>query len=337
MQKARTVRRHCKIVATGSAFPDAVVTNADIIREYGHRVTDAVIQKTFGIRERRIVPRGVADTDLLGAAAERCLAKAAVAPERLSKLLVTKFIGDRVLPMTASMLQRRLRCSTAVQSFDVDGGITSCLHAMDVAASAINSGDDFVLIVSGGVNSPFMSKTDPRTAFLYGDGAAAILLGPAEERHIEASYFYSNWEYADVAVGFSMRDAFRSAVESGNYGTLKDLYRVGNWSDAHDFMVNATEVTASRMLAAAGMTIRDMDLFFMTEHGRRFSNAVVERLGIDVRKVVTVNHKYGNTMSAMLPIALDEAYGTGMMNTGYRVMIVSVGEGISGGGVIYTV
>ena len=200
--------------------------------EHRHCVTDAVVKKTLGVSERRIANRGVADTDLLGIAAERCLAKAGVTPERLSKLIVNKFIGDRILPMTGSMLQRRLGCSTAIQSFDIDGGITSFLHALDVAASAINSGDELVLVVSGGISSPFLNKEDPRTAFLYGDGAGAVLLGVAEEPHIEASYFYTNYEYADLAVGFSMRQTVDSLRDTSECYAIQDVYRVGNWKDA---------------------------------------------------------------------------------------------------------
>lgn len=253
--------RQSRIIATGSAFPENVVTNADIISKYNHSVTDIVIQKTIGVKERRVASDDSADSDLLCKAAIACLAKAGIRPEQLSKLIVNKFIGDKVLPMTASLLQKKLNCPDAIHSFDVDGGANSFLQALDLASAAINSGDSYILIVSGGINNCLASRTDPRTAFLFGDGAGAVLLGPSDKQHILSSYFFSNYEFADLFTGFTHCKNIPSDIhETKNYEILYDQYHAGNWKVAEDFIIQALKVTAEKMLDATGLTFNDIVL-----------------------------------------------------------------------------
>ncbi|MCI0493399.1 hypothetical protein L0Z72_00200 [candidate division KSB1 bacterium] len=94
--KKRNIKQHCQIIATATYFPDRVVTNQDIIDTNQLSVTDTAIRKTLGVTHRRVAEEGVADSDLLVKAAERCLQKAGVGVDQLSKLLVTKFLGDRI-------------------------------------------------------------------------------------------------------------------------------------------------------------------------------------------------------------------------------------------------
>lgn len=336
--KKRIFNRHCKILSTGSFFPETVVTNDQIIRDYDHKVTDVVIRKTVGVRERRVAEKGYADSDLLVIAAQQCLQKAGIKPEELSKILVTKFLGDRALPMTASFLQRKLNCTHAVQSFDIDGGINSFLQAFDLACCAINSGDKYILIVSGGIINTLVKKTDPRYAFLFGDGAAAILLGPSDELHIESSYFFTNHEFIDHTTGFSHRKRFSSDIhETKNYEILYDLYETGDWKNTCDFIVEACKTTVNKILQDCGIDLNEIDLFLITESNRRQWQTIIDNLNIDTNKTVSVIEKYGNTMSAMLPVLLDEAFKTGRIREGSRIFLLSIGEGISGGGLIYRV
>lgn len=336
--KQRIIQRHCTIVATASAFPQKVVTNAEIIKDYNHGVTDIAVQKTFGVKERHVAEFGVVDTDLLSRAASACLMKAGIRPEQLSKLIVNKFLGDRVLPMTASLVQKKLNCPDAIQSFDVDGGANSFLQALDLASSAINSGDGYILIVSGGIINTLVSRTDPRHAFLYGDGAGAVLLGPTDRKHIESSYFYTNYMYADLAVGFTHLNKVSSDIhEKKEFNSLYEQYHTGNWKDAQEFILEACKTTAEKMLGVLELGMNDIDFFLITENNSRLWESIIAKLEIDKSKTISVIHKYGNTMSAMLPLLLDEAFKVERIKSGDRIMILSVGEGISGGGLIYKV
>jgi 3-oxoacyl-[acyl-carrier-protein] synthase-3 len=326
-----------RIAATATVLPDNRVNNQDLVAEYGHRVSPAVMQNLVGVRERRVAPHGTADSDLLAQAAERCLAQASVHVDELHKLFVTKFIGDRVLPMTASLLQHKLGAASAFQAFDIDGGINSFIHALDAASCSIATGDGPILIASGGVINRVISRTDPRVAFQFGDGTAAVLLVPAQQRHIHATYTFTNSEYSRLARGFSVRTTIPQDIhETKDYARLFDLYEQNDWKPAWDFVLTALDYTVQQLLDAAGKRREQVDLFLVTETQHRLWQAVLDRLGIEPRRTLSILSDRGNTMSAMLPMQLDEAIRAGVVGSGSLVMLLSIGEGLSGGGALLT-
>jgi 3-oxoacyl-[acyl-carrier-protein] synthase III len=324
-----------RVVATGSAFPDKIVTNQDIIDAQRLSVSANAMAKLVGVNERRVAPIGTVDTDLLALAAHRCLDEAQVKPDCLSKLIVTKFLGDRALPMTAALLQKKLDFEVAVQSYDVDGGTNSFLQALHLAECSIGLGDGPVLIVSGGVVNCLVSKSDPRLAFQFGDGAAAVLLSPVQKQHVLGSYFFSNYEYSDIARGFSVRDSVSETMyELGDYQSLHELYREGDLRVCIEFVKNSMAVTVAALLEKSGVTLPEVDLFLITENHVRIRAAIIEHLGIDQGKTISLRGGFGNTMSAMLPMQLDAARRNGVVKAGSYVMFLSLGEGLSGGGML---
>lgn len=333
--KQRSYTQSTRIVATGSALPSTTVDNAQIIKQSGLMVTDAMVRKTIGVTERRVANPTAMDTDLLCEAAQNCLARAGIDPAQLSKLIVTKFVGDRVLPMTASLLQRRLGCSHAIHAFDVDGGANSFLHAFDIATASINRGDEFILIVSGGIHNRLISRIDSRHAFLYGDGAGAVLLGPSTSGGTQAIYHYSNPQFIDLALGFSLRKLQQQCLPGGDGGGPICLYETSNWMDAAPFIVQASRRTLDELLRATGWELGDIDLVLLTENSGWLRNRLCNELGIDPNRTLSVLAKYGNTFSAMLPLLLDEACAAGCLQDGTRLLALSVGEGLSGGGFLY--
>jgi len=121
--------------------------------------------KTIGVERRHIAEKDEDDSDILAKSARGCLEKYGILPDDLSRIIVNKFVGDNFLPMTASRLQGKIGSKTAVHAFDIDGGISSFLYSMDAASRFINSGDEYILISSGGVISKFVSKADPGLRF----------------------------------------------------------------------------------------------------------------------------------------------------------------------------
>lgn len=341
--KKRNIKLHSKIMATASYFPETVQTNPDIIEANQLMVTDTVIRKTLGVEKRRVATAGIADSDLLVQAAKSCLQKAGIKPDQLSKLLVTKFLGDRILPMTASMVQRKLNASVAFHAVDIEGGINAFLHAIDLATryiSTTQATEQYILILSGGIHVAPISKTDPRLAFLFGDGAAAILLAVASEAHFLASYIYSNHAFYESAGSRKLTmDKWVSdkIYEQGEYHLLYDLYQMENWKNSIDFYLQAAEVTRDNLLAESQLRMNEIDLVLVTENNKRIRDLTLEKLNVPPEKSLSVIHEYGNTMSAMLPILLDRAANAGRLQSGMNIMLISHGEGASGGGLIYRV
>lgn len=341
--RPRIIRQHSRILATAAYLPERVVSNQGIIDAGGLPVTDVVVRKTLGIANRRVAPEGVADSDLLAEAARRCLAAAGLAPDQLSRILVTKLLGDRVLPMTAALVQRRLECRVAMHAVDIEGGTSAFLHALDLAIRYISTAandNETILVLSGGLHNLPVSKTDPRLAFLFGDGAAAMLLGVAAEPHFLASYAYTNHAYFAAAGTRTLKvdqSISERIYERGEVGLLYDLYTMGNWKDTADFYVEAAQVTRDRLLEESGLAMADIDWVLVTENNGRLRDLTLAGLGVPEARSLSVVEEYGNTMSAMLPLLLHKAFSEGRVEAGIHIMLISHGEGASGGGLIYRV
>jgi 3-oxoacyl-[acyl-carrier-protein] synthase III len=325
--------RHAAIVATATALPEEVVTNQTIIEQCGLEISDSGVRKMFGVAERRVSSHGTVDSDLLAKAARRCLERARVEAGQLSKIIVTKFLGDHLLPMTAAHVQRKLECPMAVQAFDVDGGSNSFLQALEIANLSVLSGDELVLVVSGGITNRLVGQADPRLAFCFGDGAAAVLVGRSEEPGFETAYALSNPEFLEDKVGFEMRKCIPT-----NLAELRDTkryyrnYRTSGGAAVAQFSVEACAEIAQRLLACAGCSMTDVDLCLIGEADHRTWTAMTERLSLAANGTMTVRHKYGNLMSATLPVLLHEAIEQSVVGKGSRIMLLSFGEGISAGG-----
>lgn len=328
--------RHCKIAASACYLPPRVRTNAEILAQQKLPFQETVIQRTIGVRTRHVASQEQCDSDLLAEASRACLAKAGIGVAELSKIIVNKLLGDRILPPTASLLQRKLGSSVAMQCMDLDGGSNSFLQAVDLSAKCIHSGDDHILIASGGKMHSLLSETDPRIAFLYGDGASAFLLAPSEQPHFLASYFFSNPAFAHLAGGIHFHDIAQALASQENVEMkLRNLFTLGNWKDAQEFILEAAQVTVQNLLQSAGISLAQIDRFLVSEWNYPLWELLIKHIGIPVEKTRSVLGQWGNTMSANLPMQFFHAEQQNPLQPGQHTLFLSIGEGISGGGMIY--
>ncbi|WP_010249989.1 3-oxoacyl-ACP synthase III family protein [Acetivibrio cellulolyticus] len=338
--KRKNINRYCEIKASASYTPEKSINNDDIISKYKLPFKASIIAKSIGVESRHVAEENESDSDILMVAADKCLKSYGLKVDNLSRLIVNKFYGDNILPMTASILQRKLGSNTAVHAFDIDGGVSSFLHAFDAASRFISTGDNNILIASGGVCNKLISKTDPRVAFLFGDAAASILLGYSDEQHILASYFYSNYEYYELATAITpltLIDMRETLDIKGQIDLIHDTYRMENWKEAEAFYREAIITVSKNLFLESGLGIGDIDLVLITENNRKIWELTLEVLGIGEEKSLTLLNDHGNTMSAMLPLLLDHGFSTGKIQKGMNIMLISHGEGLSGGGLIYKV
>ncbi len=341
--KKRNIKQFSKIIATGSYLPERCKTNQQIIEENNLSITDGVVRKSIGVEKRRVVDEGISDSDVLLAAAQACLQKAGLQPENLSKMLVNKFLGDNILPMTAAKVQKKMGTPLAFHAVDIEGGINSFLTSLDLATRYISSTQDDeqnILLLSGGAQAVSAGRIDPRVAFLFGDGAGAVLLAPSHNEHFLASYLYSNYDYYDIATSRKLRmdtELSDKIYEQEQYSLLYNLYQMDNWKESVDFYVEAAQHTRDNLLAESGLAASDIDLVLVTENNQKIRDLTLEALDVPDSKRLTVLSEYGNTMSAMLPILLDKAFSENRLETGQHIMLISHGEGASGGGMIYRV
>ncbi len=338
--KRKNINRYCKIKSTASYRPEKSIDNEEIIRKYGLQFKSSFITKAIGVESRFIAEDNQSDSDLLMISADKCLKQCGIKVDDLSRLIVNKYYGDNLLPMTASNLQRKLGSSTATHAFDIEGGISSFLYAFDAAARFISTGDENILISSGGISSKMISKTDPRVTFLFGDAAASILVGYSEQPHILASYFYSNYEFYELTTSITpltLIDKKGTIVIEEQMASVFDTYSVGNWKEAEAFYREAVLAVARNLFLESGLKIEDIDLVLVTENNRKIWELTLDTLGVGEHKSLSLIKDHGNTMSAMLPLLLDNGFATGQIQKGMNIMLISHGEGISGGGILYKV
>ncbi len=332
--------RHCKILASSSFIPPRVVANEEIIQKYNFPFKSSAIFKSLGVETRHVAEEHMADSDVLKESSQKCLNKIGLSPEKLSRLIVNKYYGDNLLPMTASKLLDKLGSKVAVHSFDIDGGVSAFLYSVDVISRFINTGDDYILLSSGGVNTRLMNKHDPKVAFLFGDASASLLFGYSEEKHILASYFYTNPQYYDLAlakaVPFAL-DADSKPIFDDRNSITFDSYRIGDLKIAEELYIEAAREISANLLDESGLVMDDIDLVLVTENTRQIWELTLEALGVSEHKSISVLKNYGNTMTAMLPLLIDVGFETGRIQPGMRIMLISHGEGINGGGLIYKV
>ncbi|MEJ6951881.1 3-oxoacyl-ACP synthase III family protein [Natronospora cellulosivora (SeqCode)] len=336
--KKRKINSYCKILSTAHFLPQEHISNEDIINKYDLPFKSSTIYKALGVEKRHIADESWEDSDVLLKSAKKCLDDYGISVDDLSKLIVNKYIGDNILPMTASRLQGKLGSNTAMHAFDIDGGISSFLHSLDLISAYINTGDKYIILSSGGIYRRFINKKDPRVSFLFGDASASILFGQANEKHFLASYMYSNYNYYHASVSLSAISAKEAGTSSENQlAYVYDNYHMDNWKIAEDFYRQASMEITKNLFEQSGLKMDEIDIVLVTENNKRIWELTLETIGVSEDKSISLLKNYGNTMSAMLPLLLDEGIRSGIIQEGMNVLMISHGEGMSGGGIVYKV
>ncbi len=318
-----------RIQGTGSFVPARVLTNVDLERMV--ETSDAWIVERTGIRERRIAASGESCSDLAVKAAERALEAAGVAAADLDLILVATCTGDAPLPATACVLQHRLGAQRAA-ACDISAACSGFVYALAVGDAYVRSGYRRVLVVGSEVMSMLMDWTDRGTCILFGDGAGAVVLGPAADgKGILSSHLHSDgtlWDLICVPGGGSAAPPSEKMLAEG----LQYLKMKGN--ETFKVAVRTMEEVAREALSANGLSVEDLDLYIPHQANVRIIKAVASRLGLPMEKVVMNMDRYGNTSAASIPLALDEAVRGGRVREGNLILMEAFGGGLTWGSVL---
>jgi 3-oxoacyl-[acyl-carrier-protein] synthase-3 len=315
-----------QILGTGSYVPDLVVTNADLKERLGFDDT-WIVQRT-GIRERRQVPAEMATSDLCYEAARRCIDSSGVDKDEIDLLIVATFSPDMAFPATACLLQDRLevRCG----AFDLQAACAGFVYALAVGANFVRAGSSKrCLVVGGDANSRITNPRDMKSYPLFGDGAGAVLIGPANDAHGFLSYHLgsdgSGGDLLSRPAGGSRRPVSASDIEAGLQLLQMDGPSIFTWA------VNTVTQSIQDVLHHAGLTPDAIDLFIPHQANIRIVNAVADVLGIPRQRVFTNLDRYGNTSAGSIPLALDEAVREMNLPAGSKVLLSGFGSGLTFG------
>ena len=318
-----------RIVGTGSTTPKRILTNKDL--ESIVDTTDEWITRRTGIKERRISSngRGENTSDLATSASLKALDMAGLSADSLDMIVLGTVTPDRQFPSAACMVQEALNANKAV-AFDVSAGCSGFLYALSVANNAIATGNCGNALVIGAERlSSITNWEDRSTCVLLGDGAGAVVVTPTTgsdgilSTHLESDGRF--WDLLYSSVGFSKIPEILDTIEP------MPFYLKMEGNKLFKKAVSCLADIATSALGHHGLSSADIRLMVPHQANLRIIRATAEKLGIPMEKVYTNIERYGNTSSASIPIALDEANREGLLKAGDCVLMVTFGAGLTWG------
>jgi 3-oxoacyl-[acyl-carrier-protein] synthase-3 len=316
---------YSRIVGTGGYLPPRVVTNDEFARRLD--TSDAWIRERTGIAERRIADESQASSDLALEASRAALAAAQLAPADIDLIIVATSTPDNVFPSTACLLQAKLGIK-ACPAFDVQAVCSGFVYALAIADRFIRSGmNRRALVVGAEVFSRIMDWNDRATCVLFGDGAGAVVLAAGETPGIHASVLHADGSYADIL-------SVPGNVCGGRIVGSPYLQMQGN--QVFKLAVKVLDEVARETLAAAEMSVADVDWLIPHQANVRILEATARKLGLPRERLAVTVDRHGNTSAASIPLALDEYVRAGKIRAGQRVMMEGVGGGFTWGAVLAT-
>ncbi|MBV9110605.1 MAG: ketoacyl-ACP synthase III [Gemmatimonadetes bacterium] len=324
IQAARPAR--ARIVSTGRWSPPRVVTNHDL--ESMVETSDEWIRSRTGITERRIADKDTGAADMGANAARIAMERAGITAEDVDILLVSTATPDRLLPSTACDIQALLGARNAA-AYDYASACSGFLYGLSLAEAHIAAGQaQTVLLICTEKMSSIIDWTDRATCVLFGDGAGAAVIKPADGdgRGILSGYFKSDGTLAEllyrpgggakIPLDIAVLDERSHFVKMAGPEVFKSAVR--SMCDA-----------AGNALERAGVSGDDVDLLVPHQANVRIIDATAKYAKIPPEKVYVNVDRYGNMSSASIPVALDEAREQGRVTDGSLVLMVAFGAGFT--------
>jgi 3-oxoacyl-[acyl-carrier-protein] synthase-3 len=315
-----------RIAGTGSYLPERIMTNREL--EESVDTSDEWITSRTGIRERRIAKEGEFTSHLASEAARRALEQAGVAAAEIELIIVATITPDTLTPATACYVQQQIGSLKAV-AFDVSAACSGFLYAMEFARHAVGAGAfRNALIIGAEKLSAFVDWNDRNTCVLFGDGAGAAVLLPSTNGggKILSSTLGTDGAQAEL---LNIPGGGSACPALPGTAPVKPAVLSMQGREVFKHAVNAMRQAAIDGIAAAGLTIADIDLIIPHQANLRIIDAIVERLDFDRDNVFINLDKYGNTSAAAVAIALDEANRQGRIKPGDRILLVAFGAGLT--------
>jgi 3-oxoacyl-[acyl-carrier-protein] synthase-3 len=321
--------RRAKITALGTYVPPRILSNQDLEKMVD--TTDQWILERTGIRERHLVDKGVAASDLAVEAVKNLLKSHPVDLQEIDLIVVGTVTPDMMYPSTACLVQHKLGIHRT-WGFDVSAGCSGFLYALNSGAEFIASGRyKKVLVIGSDVNSSMTDFTDRAVCIIFGDGAGAVLLEPAETDEdlgiidTEAQIEGVGGQSLYMPGGGSLHPASHETVDQKMHYIHQDGQQVFKY--AVKKMAEMTE----RVLQKNGLTGADVDCFIAHQANKRIILATAERLKMPLEKVVINIERYGNTTAGTIPLAMQTAVNEGKLKKGNLVLLAAVGAGFTSG------
>ena len=319
------------ISGTGSYTPPKILTNDDLSKIVD--TSDEWIQTRTGIRERRIAADDVTTSDMATNAAREAIRNAGLNVDDIGLIVVGTVTPDMPFPNTACFVQKKLGLGK-VPAFDIEAACSGFIYSMDVARSLmLVNGIKHALVIGAEKLSGITNWEDRTTCVLFGDGAGAVVLSLDEREdvgvlHILTGADGSETDILCVPAGGSATPYTVETIER----SMHKIHMQGNQVFKHAVRVMCQ--SATDVVERAGLKPEDVDLVVPHQANTRIIEALSQRLNIGLDKFKINLDRYGNTSAASIPIALDEAYRNGRIQSGDNILMVAFGGGLTWAGAL---
>jgi 3-oxoacyl-[acyl-carrier-protein] synthase III len=324
------VNQRAGILGTGHSYPEGILTNADLAQIV--ETSDDWITTRTGIKQRRKAGPHEYTSQFAVRAARQAIENARLDPSDIDLLLCATVTPDQILPSTGCIIQAELGANNAA-AMDIVAACSGFLYGVSLANSMIANGQiRHAVVVGAEILTQYVDYTDRQTCVLFGDGAGAAVLGPVEgNRGILASKIKSDGRYEEQLYspggGTRRKPTAETLANGDHYFKMKgnELFKVA---------VRSMAEISRAVLEEAGKTSSEIDLFIPHQANQRITEAVADRLNVDLSHVYSNIAVHGNTSSASIPIALDECVAGGRVKEGDLVLMASFGGGVTWGAVL---
>jgi len=315
-----------KISALGTYVPPRLLTNADL-EKMVETSNDWIVDRT-GIRQRHIVDKGVATSDLSVEAAKRALAERGIGASDLDAIIVATVTPDMLFPSTACVVQHKLGAK-GVWGFDLSAACSAFVYALQVGAQFIATGaHKRVMVIGADVMSSIIDYTDRATCVIFGDGAGAVILEPAEDDSVGMIDFMHE---IDGAGGCSLYMPGGGSLHPTTHETVdKKMHYVHQDGQAvFKFAVRKQAEICEKLLARNNLKGSDIKTFIPHQANKRIITATADRLGMPPESIIINIDCFGNTTAGTIPLAMETARQQGKLKKGDLVLLASVGAGFT--------
>jgi len=334
----------CRLSAIQTYFPEKILDNESLAELYDDWTAEKIFAKT-GVKKRHIIGDDEFVSDLAVRAAEKIFSKNIADRADIDALILCTQTPDFALPSTAALIHKQLGLPAECMAFDFNHGCTGFIYGLSIAGSLISSGQaKKALLITAETYSRWCHPEDKSVTTIFGDGAAAMCLekddlGPG----IGPFLFGTDGRgFRQLTVPVSAAHALKldqSSLEtvvdkSGNTRTAANLYM--NGPELFRFAITSVPKLVNNLLQSADKKLADLDAFVFHQANTFMRQNIQKKLKIPDEKMIYGLEEVGNTVSASIPIAIQQAFKREDIKPGDKLMLVGFGVGYSWGGCFLT-
>jgi 3-oxoacyl-[acyl-carrier-protein] synthase III len=300
------------LLGTGSALPEKVIDNNYFVDELKLDTTADWIVNHTGISERRYVSPSQDVVSLASDAGLAALQAAEMTPDQVDVIIVATSSSKFSMPSTACLVQEALHATNAV-AFDINNACAGFAYAFDIAVRYLQTGPQNALVIGADLGSQLANPQDRGTAIFFGDGAGAAVVSATGSGQVLASRLFAQGNKVPL---------------NAPIGGYMEMDGRAIWK----FVNRVLPETIRLLCSDANVEPSDISLLVPHQANSKMITAATADLGLPADRIVFNLDRFGNTLAASIPIALDEAMRTGRIHTGDLVILTGFGAGLAWGG-----